>query len=130
MREVKFRGKSPEGEWIYGSYINRSQADYMYDVIIDNKNRKKAVIPETVGQLVKIENGVEFYIGDLVAKDNGESIGIIKKNKDELGFYIQKVSGKEEFYMPGGHEFFDWYLLDKRGNKFDNSELIEPMKNN
>lgn len=87
MREIKFRGKRQKnGEWIYGSYISRGHHNYLYDLIIDYKSRKKAVIPETVGQFTgsKDKNGKEIYEGQKVR-----------------GFYDKTLVGENEFHEDG-----------------------------
>ena len=119
MREIKFRGKREQnGEWVYGSYINRSPQHYLYDLIIDDKNRKKAVMMKTVGQYtgLKDKNGKEIYEGDFIKAEWG------------IGNADYRIVGED-----GLPEFYHWFIeycfeednLEVIGNKYVNSELIE-----
>jgi uncharacterized phage protein (TIGR01671 family) len=119
MREIKFRGKRQKnGEWIYGSYISRGHHNYLYDLIIDDKNRKKAVMMKTVGQYtgLKDKNGKEIYEGDFIKAEWG------------IGNADYRIVGED-----GLPEFYHWFIeycfeednLEVIGNKYENPELIE-----
>lgn len=119
MRKIKFRGKRQEnGKWIYGSYINRRPQHYLYDLIIDDKNRKKAVMMKTVGQYtgLKDKNGKEIYEGDFIKAEWG------------IGNADYRIVGED-----GLPEFYHWFIeycfeednLEVIGNKYENPELIE-----
>ena len=141
MREIKFRGKTKEGKWIYGSGIIKvienctetkkiemiSTVDYdeldYYVPMYDNEE----VIPETVGQYtgLKDKNGKEIYEGDIVYFDyiNVRNYEIVFED----GAYW--IRDKDNQYITL-HEViaickrpYNWEV-EVIGNIYDNPELL------
>ena len=64
MREIKFRGKTPNGAWAYGSFWNHP----VYPDIIEDYSTHRLVDRDTVGQFTGLTDstGKEIYEGDIV----------------------------------------------------------------
>lgn len=120
-REIKFRGKSLNGEWKFGliKTINRNSG---IAVLTEDKTN---VIREvwkcyldTIGQFtgLKDKKGIEIYEGDIVS--SGATTGIVVYDCEQAGFVVQKEKSIElRFYSLVGIEVI--------GNIHDNPELLQ-----
>lgn len=74
MRAIKFRGKTTDGKWVYGSMVDTIYEDVvlivqhqMIDSVVFNNVQR-----ETIGQFTGLldKNGKEIYEGDIIKDDN------------------------------------------------------------
>ena len=139
-REILFRGKNIDGEWVYGSPVRfRDISRAVYASIIPYEqgqhwiSQNTLVDPETVGQYtgLTVENGQKLFEGDIVR---------IKGNPDYPDYacvdYIALIA-----FIDGGfcaidgtieeHAFRRYNLarmdfdIEVIGNIHDNPELLE-----
>lgn len=126
MREILFRGKTNNGEWVEGYYYIGKLSGF--PMIYENKKdgTKKAVLPETVGQYTGLtKNGKKIFEGDIVRVDTREMTGVVdfssacwcvrykfdRVSWDFLGNLVQKY----QLDCP----------VEVVGNIYDNPELLE-----
>ena len=126
MREILFRGKTHDGNWIYGTgwteFLNMFP-DRTGNLWIWSDHQWKEIIPETLGQYtgLKDKNGKMIFEGDVVCGINGSFNGC----PCEWGpFPIEYDESEAKFRVPlwGIHENNDrthWFEII--GNIHDNS---------
>lgn len=137
MKEIKFRGKTYDGKWIYGyCYKVQSFFNLQFNWFIRNDYQTdNMIIPETLGQFTGLrdKNNVEIYEGD-ICKGNKYSdeneLFVIKygkyktsdwkekyiSNTYQFGWYAEYLKTKEQVHLvsPNGVEII--------GNIFDKKE--------
>ena len=123
MREIKFRGKRPNGEWVVGD-LNH-YIDGHVDIVTYHDNVRACncmVDPDTVGQFTGVKErypqmvgeGQEIYFGDVVRLFGGEYC---------QGYYEydQTIVVKSAYDIVAMEESENVQLL---GNIWDNPELL------
>lgn len=132
MREIKFRGKTKDGEWVYG-YVDATA--YKDLVVIHSETTTYEVLSETVGQYTGLEDedGKDIYEGDIVKVHESPfeltDIGIVVYDSTRARFYIQGHAFKCNFIKVNTYNDgyctvelkYDYMVV---GNVYDNPELL------
>lgn len=129
MREIKFRGKTKEGEWVYGDletrrldgrcFIHTYTEDRLYYTQFE-------ILPDTIGQYTGLmdANGKEIYEGDIVRYRLTDER--YKKNPRYSNLPIHYDESQARF--EAGNIYWDTLRSNKVeviGNVHDDPELIE-----
>ncbi len=111
MRDIKFRGKRPDGSWNYGRSIRFKQNG---EVFIQGAS----VDPETVGQFTGLRDakGKEIYEGDILREAGSGNIVQVVYDAPEFCF---KVNAHGYRFLNHPENF------NVIGNVHDNPGLLE-----
>lgn len=125
MREIKFRGKMPNGTWVYGSFWNHA----VYPDIIDEYTNHRLVDRETVGQFTGLYDaeGREIYEGDVVRTNLLPHMRITVCNGcveyRNGAFYVEYID--HTYANLGDLIFYSGTSTTVIGNVNDNPALLE-----
>ncbi len=135
MREIKFRGKTNTGGWMYGSlvYSKNLQTAIYFEVGAGRVKHFNWVYvdPETVGQFTgrKDINGSDLYPGDLIQTPDSKTCDVIHRiywNKKTCGFKLWfEGYGAAGSLMQKWINEFGKVLI---GNIYDDPELLQGAK--
>lgn len=134
MREIKFRGRKPNGEWVYGYYVGKDTiipfGEVNFDLGFIDTSPCYEVIPDTIGQFTGLhdKNGKEIYEGDVLFVREWKNIAMgmfdyeereqlsLEDCKGELLHESQRVVYFEEGSMCAGDYYIStlWDKQDKR----------------
>lgn len=134
MREIKFRGKSLDGKWLFGyiyRYVNRDGIDTVAIIEIENNGfdatlNLHKISHNTVGQCtcLRDKNGKEIYEGDIVrySLDDRKDVGYIGFHARSASF---RVIAKHTDFGIGNRGGLHELQLEVIGNIHDNFDLLE-----
>lgn len=134
MREIKFRGRTPSGKWVYGYYVGKDTiipfGDVNFDLGFIDTSPCYEVIPDTIGQFTGLhdKNGKEIYEGDVLFVREWKNLAMgvfdyeereelsLEDCKGELLYESQRVVYFEEGSMCAGDYYIStlWDKQDKR----------------
>ena len=132
MREIKFRGKTGTGNWVYGDL---TFSRYGNPYIGSLSKKWSGVKRNTVGQYTCMHdcNGKEIYEGDIV-KTNYDDVGVVAMGEHNgvngseafnIGFYIIWDSFDDRSWMRNELLYFIKKIgVTVIGNRWDNPELL------
>lgn len=153
MRQIKFRGKTKDGRWLYGDILQLNNSfriaphdgnwhDFMPPKsALGTPSIKYEVIPETISQFTGLldKDGKEIYEGDIVMwghlndgwSDETPHRKAIVKLFPDLHFlaFTKTEFGNPHTFHYGSFAYKDTHkYLEIIGNTFDNPELLKGDK--
>ena len=136
MREILFRGKRTDGQWIYGGLLKVTYDGNTYNLIFaDNflfvfgeatAMEHACVDPATVGQFTGLtdKNGKKIFEGDVVKVLQGKDKGIACVGFENGAFMLYPQTGNIYERTLWEYWYNDWEV-EIIGNIHDNPELLE-----
>ena len=137
MRAINFRGKTRQGEWVFGYHVGKSSLDEVailppqnvnYDIGYINDSECYYCIADTIGQFTGLydKNGKEVYEGDIIGcADPAIKHLIFYSNKQAR--FMAGLNGETSLYQFGICSIDKEWMSRKVviGNIIDNPELLQ-----
>ena len=132
MREIKFRGKTRNGKWVYG-YAAKFAHGSVPVILEDTEDgiTPRKIIPDTVGQFTGLcdYDRTEIFEGDIVkcSYSRPVDIGSFDGPKEQEETVIGAVEYRNGCFFIGVYDIgsFDIDETEVIGNIYDNPELLK-----
>ena len=126
-REIKFRGLTSSGEWVYGYYVYSAKLERY--LIFTEGDMIEKVIPQTVGQSTgrRYFPDTDVFEGDIIEWSGEQGIedgmGVVVWDAENLCFAVRFNTHYQNYESP----FYLSYLRQFQivGNIHENSNLID-----
>lgn len=128
-REILFRGKSKNGQWVYGSLVVSENTDPAIYYEVGKGVVKQLdwcyVNPDTIGQYtgLKDKNGDKIFEGDILTGRNCRFV--VKYNERQAEFVAVNSTLHNGFGLPMSQRWINETKKIICGNIHDNTELIK-----
>ena len=138
MRDILFRGKTQQGEWVLGDLLTKVNELSKQPAIVDFNGliipKSIKVIPETVGQYTGLQdkNGTKIFEGDIVMAKYNTGVELIQDvvfDNCRFALHMDKCGCQSWNPMPTKTTRINDRLycteIEIIGNVFDNPELLK-----
>lgn len=124
MRDIKYRGKNHNKEWIYGDLITYESGNRSIRRVLDWFTQN--IIPETVGQYINLKDKktVEIYEDDIVRDVHGK-IAYVAFLQQEMGYVLVYPKYDRKLGHRNTNSGYECDTdIEVIGNRHDNPELL------
>jgi uncharacterized phage protein (TIGR01671 family) len=123
MRTIKFRGRTNEGNWVFGDLLTNQSEILAY-------KGQYSVDKDTIGQFTGLldKNGKEIYEGDII---EGQRYRHVIRYEEKETAFMAVLLPEYSWVRNDCHISQEWVIeFGKRvvGNIHDNPELLEALR--